>query len=311
MNRFLRALAVTLIIAVCFSISGVICMAAFSDVDESTEMGMAIARMQERGYIQGFGDGTFRPDATLTRAEFVTIINRMYQYYVQANNIFKDIKSTDWYYGDVLAAAQVGYIRGMGDGTFRPNEQVSREQVCVMLNSILKIESNLYEVVISDEVSDWARDSVEKAVSNGLFELEEGGRFRATVPITRGETCVALQKCIVDQTEVDVSLTDRNKLEEILKSVIAKMESTVIPSCTYEQTKTVAEMINESLKNYLANPEHDYITDTKNVYEVYRKLGKQRADEFKSLVFNTMDTDELMILYNYFYDSDIDSVLGK
>lgn len=311
MNRVLKISAMLLMLAMILNICGVLCMAAFSDVDENTEEGIAITRMQSSGYIQGFGDGTFRPEATLTRAEFVTVINRMYKYYVQANNIFKDIKSTDWYYGDVLAAAQVGYIKGFGDGTFRPNEQVSREQVCVMLNSILNIESDLYEVTIADEVSDWARESVEKAVSNGLFELEEGDRFRATQPITRGETCVALQKCIVDKTEVEVNPADRSELEEILKKVIEKMESTVIPSCTYEETKTVARMITESLKKYLENPEHDYIADTKSVYEVYRKFDGPKADEIKGLVLNSMETDELMILYSYFYDSDIDSILGK
>ena len=293
------------------NIAATVCMAAFSDVDMNTARGKAIAEMQSLGYIQGFGDGTFRPDDTLTRAEFVTIINKMYNYYVQANNIFKDIKSTDWYYADVLAAAQAGYIKGMGDGTFRPNEQVSREQVCVMLNSILKIEENLYEIDITDTVSDWALISVEKVVSNGVFDLEEGGKFRATEPITRGETCVALQKCIVRDTDIDFSFADRERLEQILKNVIARMESDVIPACVDEDTKKVAEMINESLKKYLENPEHDYIADTKEVYEVYRTLGSKKAEEFKSLVFKNMDTDELMVLYNYFYNSDIDSVLGE
>lgn len=309
MKKYFKIIAVLIMTVIAMNNFCIVCIAAFSDVDANTQEGMAIERMQSYGYVQGYGDGTFRPEATLTRAEFITIINKMYKYYVPANNIFTDIKPTDWYYGDVLAAAQVGYIRGMGDGTFRPNEKVTREQACVMLNSILKIESNLYDVSIADSVSDWAKESVEKAVSNGLFELEEGNKFRATEPITRGETCVALQKCIVDQTEIDVGLTDRNELERILKKVIGKMESNVIPVCSDEDnTKKVAEMITESLKKYLANPEHDYIADTKEVYEVYRHLGK-KAEEFKVLIFSVMDTEDLMILYNYFYDSDINGAL--
>ena len=95
------------------------------------------------------------------------------------------------------------------------------------------------------------------------------------------------------------------------KKVIEKMKSVVIPACLYPETKQVAEMITESLETFLGNPEHDYISDTKAVYEVYRKSNSVKANEIKGLVFGTMDADELMILYSFFYDGDIESILGK
>ncbi|MBE7032062.1 MAG: S-layer homology domain-containing protein [Ruminococcaceae bacterium] len=284
---------------------------AFPDVDESSKIGKAIVKMQEAGYIRGFEDGTFRPDATLTRAEFVTIINKMYGFKVETENVFADVIPGEWYYKDVLCGVQAGYIKGHDDKTFRPNDTVTREQVCVMMNRILNVELIPYGKKITDTVSDWAKDSVEKLVSNRFFTLEEGGKFRALQPITRGETCEALEKCIVDVpieiVPVDLENIVREELEERLSGMIEVMESTIIPGCTYEGTIDVAKRITESMKKYLEDENYDYMEDAKATYQVYKKLGYAKAGELKQLIFDNIETENISILFDFFYTPEIDS----
>ncbi len=287
---------------------GSVYAAAFSDVDPNTDSGKAIERMYEKGYIQGFGDGNFRPDATLTRAEFVTIINKMYGYKVTAENAFTDINEKSWYYTDVMCAVAAGYIKGMGDGTFRPNAPVTREQVCVMMDAILKTERFGDDVSISDSVSDWARESVEKLISNRMFELEAGNRFRATEPITRGEVCIALEKCIIDTDadygEIDMEGVVREELEKKLSSLIKVMKEKVIPSTETLETKKVAEMICAGLEEYLKDPEYDYEAATNAAYAEYEKLSVPERDNLKSLIIDNADGGELMLLFDFFYSKD-------
>lgn len=280
---------------------------AFSDVDGSTATGKAVEKMYSSGYIQGFGDDTFRPNDTLTRAEFVTIINKMYGFAVESENIFTDINENDWYYHAVLTAVQAGYIKGMGDGRFAPNEAVTREQVCVMLNSILNVQMLPYSQSITDEVSDWARESVEKLVSNRMFSLEDGGKFRATKPITRGETCLALEKCIVevditDEIEpIDIKSMAKDELDRRLNHIIKCMEENIIPTYTYEETVRVGNMLVDSMKKYLEDSTYDYVSAAKDTYEVYRKFGRTKANEFKDAIYENIEIEDIAILYDFFY----------
>jgi len=310
MNKFFKILSLT--VCICFILSSV--SWAFSDVDSDSEEGMAIAAMKQHGYIQGFEDGTFRPKATLTRAEFVTIINKMYGYSAQGENIFTDVKSDDWFYGDVLAAVHAGYIKGMGDGRFAPDETVSREQVCVMLNTILNPGETYYMPTITDTVSDWAKESVEKLVANYLFVLEDGGKFRATEPITRGETCIALEKCIVEvdfeQTfePIDLESMAQEELTERLNSIISCMEETVIPLYIDEDVIKVANMVVDSMKKYVEDNTYDYVSAAQDTYSVYRKFNGPKSREFKDRIYENISTDDLVILFDFFYRPEMNLV---
>ncbi len=303
---------IAFIVCVILSISGAVC--AFSDVDSSSTEGIAIVAMQEKAYIQGFEDGTFRPGATLTRAEFVTIINKMYMFYVESENIFTDISKNDWFYHDVLTAVQAGYIKGMGDGRFAPNEPVTREQVCVMLNSLLGIESIYTKPQINDRVSDWAKDSVEKVVGIYLFTLEPGGKFRATEPITRGEVCVALEKCILDiDFEERFESFDFDKLAEDelrirLQRIIDCMENVIMPTYKDEKVIVVANMVVNSMKEYLKDPTFDYVNAAKETYEVYRTFNRAKADEFKKPIYRNIEVEDMAILFEFFYTPELDFI---
>ena len=73
----------------------------------------------QKGYINGYEDGSFRPEATVTRAEFSKMINASVGIAKTADISFNDISSGDWYYQEVRKAVYAGYTNGYEDDTFR------------------------------------------------------------------------------------------------------------------------------------------------------------------------------------------------
>ncbi|MBR5552286.1 MAG: S-layer homology domain-containing protein [Clostridia bacterium] len=158
----------------------------FTDVEPGTALETALVKLKNAGIINGYEDGSFQPAGGLSRAEFCKMINILFGYTELATTGFPDVPADAWYHDHVLIAKKQGYIQGFEDGTFRGNEKITREQVCVIIDRINNCYK-LYDVVINDEVSDWSRESVIKVISNGLMPLEEGGTFRAKQIITRAE----------------------------------------------------------------------------------------------------------------------------
>jgi len=71
----------------------------------------------EKGFIKGYSDNTFKPNNTITRAEFLTIVNNVFGYKDKAQISFTDVKTSDWYYDEIAKAIAAGYIKGYADGT--------------------------------------------------------------------------------------------------------------------------------------------------------------------------------------------------
>ncbi len=179
----------------------------FTDVDFSTEQGAAIEKMYSVGYLKGYNDGSFKPDATITRAELTRVFNQVFQYELNEEKAstmetFSDVEEEAWYYDDVMIAQSNGYINGFNDGTFRPQDNFTRQQTCVVLALAAGIQNASTDITINDEVSPWALTYVKAAIGDGAFELEENDTFRATANITRGEVCEALAKYVVIESEV-------------------------------------------------------------------------------------------------------------
>ncbi len=173
---------------------------SFSDVDRETETGKAIYKLAEAGILVGDGDGTFRPNDPITRAELSKIVNAIFGYTQPADTGFTDMTEQDWYYSYVLVAKQAGYIVGFHDGTFRGNDFVSREQACTILCRVGGLWDLPFTVAITDPVSDWALPYVNKVLANAQMFLEEGNTFRATENITRAEFSVVFANFLKETT---------------------------------------------------------------------------------------------------------------
>ena len=216
MRRFLAALMVGIMAFSSTVFADEAEKTVFPDVTGDVQRA-AVMKMYENGYIAGYEDGNFKPDNEITRAELVRVINQVFGYERKDGSEekpFADINENDWFYNDVMIAKDNAYIFGFPDDTFRPKENFTRQQVCVVLNSILGYQTRPKEVVVTDAVSPWAENYVLSVISNGVFDLEAGGTFRATENITRGEVCIALAKYIYVEEETekdeDVTVTEIN-----------------------------------------------------------------------------------------------------
>ena len=108
----------------------------FSDVAENDWANTAIATMSALGIIQGRSDGSFDPDAPITRAEFAAICARFSSGGGTGGSAFTDI-SGHWAKAEIERAAALGWVRGFADGTFRPDAKITRAQAITMINRIL------------------------------------------------------------------------------------------------------------------------------------------------------------------------------
>lgn len=142
-----------------------------------------------KGHIDGYGDDTFRPDNKITRAEFIKIINRAFGFTKKGTEDFKDVSQNDWFYDEVLKAVEQGYIDGDGNGSFRPNDYISREEACKIVGVILKVNGYGDTQFKDDaEISDWASKYVKGLVDMGIIQGFGDDTFRPKANTTRAES---------------------------------------------------------------------------------------------------------------------------
>jgi hypothetical protein len=147
----------------------------FSDVSASYWGYDAISALSSKGIVSGYPDGTFKPDASITRAEFATmLVKALGLNTTGTTGQFTDVAEDDWFYGAVNAAASDGLISGTGDNLFAPNALITREQMAVMVAKALgakapvTVSTELNAFSDSSAVSGWAVSGMEKAVKAGI-----------------------------------------------------------------------------------------------------------------------------------------------
>ena len=136
----------------------------FSDVAKSHWAANYIGYMQQFGIITGYADGSFRPDASVTRAEFAAIASR-FERLTEGTKSFSDVPSSHWAAKYINFAATRGWVNGYADGTFRPNNSITRAEVAAVTCRLLErnadqsyIRSHLSELRAFTDVNEshWA-----------------------------------------------------------------------------------------------------------------------------------------------------------
>ncbi|MHB8918613.1 MAG: S-layer homology domain-containing protein [Desulfocucumaceae bacterium] len=184
---------------------------------------MEIEKWAGKGLAKGYPDGTFRPDGNVTRAEFVTLMNRAFgKRQSDAKYSFADVSAADWYYADVCTAARLGYVRGYEDNTFKPANPISRTEAGVIVSKTLNLpaadEGVLGKFSDAGAISDWAKGSISALVEKKLISGYSDGSFKPGSYITRAESIVILDKALaysgqdkrVPVTAVNLSMSSLN-----------------------------------------------------------------------------------------------------
>lgn len=152
------------------------------------------------GVMRGDSSGNLHPDRTLTRAEFVVLVNRAFGYQNTSASIpFKDVKASDWYYDDVNIGYTTGYFNGTSKTTASPSNSVTREQAAVLLGRNLVLEDNpgaSIDFTDSNKLSTYSRGLIRSSVVEGILSGYADGSFRPKQSITRGQMAVLLVNAV-------------------------------------------------------------------------------------------------------------------
>ena len=109
----------------------------FSDVAAESWYNNAISTLSNMGIINGYEDGTFKPNAPITRAEFTAIATRFFDYEAEYDGAFNDVSARAWYADYVQAAVDMGLVDGYPDGGFHPDAYITRAEACTIVNRVL------------------------------------------------------------------------------------------------------------------------------------------------------------------------------
>lgn len=149
----------------------------FTDVERDRWSITAISYMSEMGIIKGYPDGTFRPQASITRAEFASIAAKFAEL-KEGNKTFSDLNRNHWAYEIVSRAVTAGWINGYPDGTFKPDNKITRAEVVSITNLMLNrkadekyVDNNLDKLLKYKDVTKnhWAYYKIFEATNGHDF----------------------------------------------------------------------------------------------------------------------------------------------
>ena len=151
----------------------------FSDVSADKWYNNAVSTLSRMGVIGGYADGTFRPDAPISRAEFAKIAVSFTQNNGSAvYNYFTDVKTTDWFAPYVTAAKDAGLIEGYSDGSFKPESKITRAEACAIVNRTLGRKPSKAHMKISDRIdwpdvqtTDWFYEAIMEATNSHTYQM--------------------------------------------------------------------------------------------------------------------------------------------
>ncbi|HHY13134.1 MAG TPA: hypothetical protein GX526_00610, partial [Thermoanaerobacterales bacterium] len=154
----------------------------------------------QKGLVSGYTNGTFKPDKSIIRAEFMTLVNRAFGFSEKATIEFSDVAAEDWFYDEIAKAVKAGYISGYQDGTVKPNREISRQEAAVALCKVLNLEAKITEEIEAftdaDSIPAWSKPYISALVAKGYMAGYPDGSFRAERHITRAETVTMLDKAL-------------------------------------------------------------------------------------------------------------------
>jgi hypothetical protein len=156
-----------------------------------------IMALVEKGAIAGYPDQTFRPNSNITRAEFATVLVKAFQLEAKEGRVFADT-ATHWAKDAIATAGAYGIIKGYSDDKFGPNDNITREQMAVMIAKAVNLTIGEQAPVFSDsaKISDWAKDAVAAAAEAEIIKGYPDGSFRPQGPATRAEAVTVIVKAL-------------------------------------------------------------------------------------------------------------------
>ncbi|MCD1147757.1 S-layer homology domain-containing protein [Peptoniphilus sp. KCTC 25270] len=144
----------------------------------------AVGYMSEMNIVEGYQDGTFQPNAPITRAEFATMASRFDELAKTGGANFIDVENNHWALAYINSAATKGWVNGYPDGTFKPNQSITRAEVVTVTNRMLNRKADEVFVIENiDKITNftdltpahWAYYNIQEATNGHDYNRLENG----------------------------------------------------------------------------------------------------------------------------------------
>ncbi|WP_433752427.1 immunoglobulin-like domain-containing protein [Paenibacillus amylolyticus] len=163
----------------------------------------AISGLGARGIVKGIGDGEFNPNGQVTRAEFITMLMNMLELSDErASTSFSDVKQGEWYHGNIATAQKLGIVNGKPDGTFGVHENITREDMAVMVYKAIQMKqlalASGEATAFKDEanIANYAKQAVEAIQRAGIINGVGNDEFAPKKNASRAEAAVMIYKVL-------------------------------------------------------------------------------------------------------------------
>lgn len=179
----------------------------FADVPESYWAITPIENTGTVGLVEGYPDGTFRPEAALTRAELATLLVRAKGLKLPERNarqVFKDVKSDFWAAKYIEVAQMNGLVEGYPDKSFRPNNRISRVEGIAVLTRFdnLKMAQVMEKPYWDISTRHWGAKYIQAAKDAGMLTFVERNQLEPKVAMIRSQAVDMLSKTNLANTEI-------------------------------------------------------------------------------------------------------------
>ena len=158
---------------------------------------------KSKGYITGYKDGTFKPNANITRGELAFIMASLMEDKDIASSVtFKDVDKNSWNADAISKLATLGIISGYKDGTFKPNQKITRAEYASIIARYKNISSDKNE--FEDTKEHWAVKQINACKEEGYIKGYEDNTFKPQNSLTRAEAVVITNKVFKIQASEEI-----------------------------------------------------------------------------------------------------------
>ncbi|HEU4963846.1 MAG TPA: S-layer homology domain-containing protein, partial [Bacilli bacterium] len=182
---------------------------SFTDIDASWAKA-DIELLANKLLVNGYNDGSFNPAGNITRAEFVTLLARGLGFEQNAADAsFSDVTADDWYAGYLQPIVDAGIVNGFEDGTFRANNNITRQDAVVMLTRAVEFlnlrgdvtaeqaDSALANFSDNGQIASYAQEAVGVTTSLDIIHGNTDGTFNPTGTANRAEAVKMLENLLL------------------------------------------------------------------------------------------------------------------
>lgn len=236
--------------------------AGFSDVQSTHPFAQHMRFLYDKEIIRGFENNRFAPDNDVTRGDAALMIARTLNLKTdKRDTVFSDVTSQSAASGAIQSASEAGIINGYTNGTFRPNEVVTRGQMASFLARAFKLKKeealSFHDVPISSS----SYSDIRKVIAFGVTEGYSDGRFQPAKPLTRAQFSAFLARALNDELRLPVYVCgydpesrenpDRQTMNCLLTKAARQAETAIPP----EIVKALASIESSGWKQFTDNGE--------------------------------------------------------